>query len=432
MCFCRIFIAMAIVLASWAAFAVDYPDAAKLRTHLGSSGKILKCSPEGGNGYMSPLEAFSKAKRGDTIRFAPGSYSGAIDINVDKLVLERDNDAQTEDTCLSLSFNVSGSDCVVRNLRILNLDIRNSVSVVDCEIMNMVVSSTDPKKNGRINIANSLISSVQIYPLPNDLSAMFKNCLFYSNRRCNDNMPSCSDAAFYVNSSEYKMNIEIVKCVFVSSTCMSIPGTMQQMSKVGISLQDTIFSATDSIVRLNNVEDGKKGSVIRAVKEMKKLKGLTIKGRTELARAEFTDEDKIKEGSIYYRERAVKSFRPDYYAYSLAQRSPGRAFGAGLSVTDEGYLGGEIAVADASKKPPVAPVQPGAEEKRAKEAVSEQPAKKETDSANGIDLAKPDSPASEKVKKTGIAAEPSKNEAPARNAQPGTGEKDVLDFLDGK
>lgn len=347
---------------SQAISSLGEPELQRLRSQ--TSGTVYKCSPEGGgDGSLTPMEVFSKAKKGDTVRFAYGNYQNEIDVNMDKMTLEIDPDSKPSRD-MSLQLRISGGDCLVRNLRLSSLTLNDNCIVLDSEIRRIEIKKHNLKKTVKQSFVNCLIGCVYANHIETDINLLFRNCLFYSDSRPNMNgIYSASDRLFYFSgiSDTAKVLVEIQKCVFTGSACFALPGTEGTKAKFSVMIADSILYATDMLAEVRRSyysEKKRNNEVARDIKSFKDvLRGLTIKGKTEVAKPDFTSENAFRgfcqgtyysysnsgfSSTVYSRRSQSNSSKTevlDYRCLTLKDGSPGKAAGAGIYVDEDGALG---------------------------------------------------------------------------------------------
>lgn len=106
-------------------------DSAVAKARAASGSPVIRCSPDGRDGTVLPLEALKQLKRGMELVLLPGNYHDKIprmEIAVDRVVIRGEGMGKC---CLNLA--IFGKDCVVRDLCLDELHLTGgSTTIADC------------------------------------------------------------------------------------------------------------------------------------------------------------------------------------------------------------------------------------------------------------------------------------------------------------
>jgi len=123
---------------------------AKARTATGSP--VIRCSPDGRDGTVLPLEALRQLKRGAELVLLPGAYEmGRLEIFPDRVVIRGEGGGKS-----FVNIAVSGKDCIVRDLNVEELHLSGgSATIVDCIVRGVTVTGEESRRKVRHAIHNT-------------------------------------------------------------------------------------------------------------------------------------------------------------------------------------------------------------------------------------------------------------------------------------
>jgi hypothetical protein len=122
---------------------------AKARAAVGS--KVLRCSPDGADGTLKPLQALAQLKRGMELVLLPGKYDvPQMEIVADRVVVRGEGTGQCR-----VNLTISGKNCVVRDLCFNELTIvGDGTTIVDCMLGGISLKGEDSRRKARHALYN--------------------------------------------------------------------------------------------------------------------------------------------------------------------------------------------------------------------------------------------------------------------------------------
>lgn len=326
-------------------FAVlgESPEALLSKARAAQGKETIRCSPQGGDGCISPSEALKRLKRGSTLRLLPGEYSGEMLIDTNNVIIE--GDPEQDPSKMALSLRLNGDDCTVRGVKLQSLSFKQSCNVVDSVISSLSFEpNCEVKKRHKLFFGNCLIWWAGLYSGEYEAGVDFKGCTFYGG------VPAAGEQRNLLDLGG-KLNASFSKCIFFGGNCMNING-----DNVKISLDTCLFYGVNSVARAGCGNE--RNSVARDVKDIRKVcKGsVSIKGQCLVAKPEFRNPLDFSCGPSCGAPppppgEAPPAQNSDFSGFLLKDGSPGRELGAGIALNLKNFPGYVAVEAASSKKP---------------------------------------------------------------------------------
>ena len=233
-----------------------------------TSKTVIKCSPDGENGGMTPLKALSMLKDGMTLLLLPGVYSDEIEIFNDKVIITSD----AKEKC-NVTVKVSGRDCIVKDIYLSNLSSKRDIVVVDSLILSFSCGAWSSNKSEKVDvyIYNTGLTRLTSSSSNNTIVEM-KNCVVNGSVDCNSNMRL------------------IISESVLTSGALLFRFSNYDNKKGKITIKDSLLSARGGLGKI--VYSGlsrKKNRRMRAttLKELKRLWNITLSGKNIVAQPKF-------------------------------------------------------------------------------------------------------------------------------------------------
>lgn len=180
------------------------PKIAKLRSAKKS--KVIRVSPTGADGTLTPNDLYNKLKRNVTVFFEPGEYKSKITLKTDNIIVEGKPGGDYK-----LDLEVEGKKIIIKNLTATKLRLKSDIQVVDSFITEF--SPVVYQKRTKILIANSAFKEININGGKNEAKFVMVNCTV---RNKGYAMKTNRKAiAFYG-----KVALDLYNCVLFSETIM--------------------------------------------------------------------------------------------------------------------------------------------------------------------------------------------------------------------
>ncbi len=144
------------------------------RAYVGKS-PTIKCGPKNVGDVVSPPVAMSKLKYGSVLVVTPGNYRGArLRISANKVLITGDGSGKFCD----LAIEVTGRDCVIRDLWVRRLATASDIVVVDSVIYDLEAGELSRKKSSQY-FFNTCLSTIST-PF-HDMKVVLKKCTIAGN-----------------------------------------------------------------------------------------------------------------------------------------------------------------------------------------------------------------------------------------------------------
>lgn len=228
---------------------------------------VIKCSPDGKNGGLILLRAIDQLKRGSELIILPGSYDSTINIDEDRVIISGDGSGKKA----NVSINLTGKDCIVRNLWANNV-----TAVNDCIVVDSIISdfSTGYSGKGKVKSAMYNTGLCSINTDYRDIRMKIENCTFISEGTildCEQNTRwTITNSIFYSNQSVFRFD-----------------GYGRKKAK--LSLKDNLIFGKTALGIKEYVDSGSDKSSASSLKELKKLASVTLKGKNIVEKPEFAE-----------------------------------------------------------------------------------------------------------------------------------------------
>ena len=181
---CKIFICSLLFLGTFSCIIASTIESEVEKARERESKSVIKCTPDGKDGGLTPMTALSRLKDGMTLLLMPGKYEADIEIFKNKIILQ----SEGKDYC-NVKVKLLGRDCVVKNINLEKLISTRDIVVIDSLISSFFCGSWDSKSNEKIDvyIYNTGLRKFDSESSNNIIVGM-KNCTINGEINCNSNL----------------------------------------------------------------------------------------------------------------------------------------------------------------------------------------------------------------------------------------------------
>jgi hypothetical protein len=319
----------------------DIYDVQAARARAATGNQLIKCSPDGGSDTISVAEAVRLLKPGDTLQLHPGRYESPLIISHDKVIIE----GGTRGYC-EVKIELSGKNCVIRNLWANHLELVRSAIIVD-SIFNFIRTSYDRAKIECV-LYNSCCRAIYVCDARNTIVLVGCTVLQSANR--------CFALGSY-EFGEYKIRDSIVYAKYMAIRLRGNPK---------LEIERSLFFGDEGVAKEENIRSKHRGAVARDLASLKKLAKCRIKGECLVEKPAFRrpstiaadrkigclDED--RDGNGWFWTSHSKE-APDFYL--LAENSPLLNKSLGANLDEHGFPVPRTTAGDKPDSPPATTVE---------------------------------------------------------------------------
>jgi hypothetical protein len=313
-------LALALCSAHLAAWADVYDnEAAKARAI--NSGTVIKCSPNGGDGTVAAAEALRALKPGTILQLHPGTYESALVIGTDKVIIE----GGSPGGYCEAKIELSGKDCVIRNLWANHLELSSNAVVVD-SVFNYVCTPETQAKADCI-LYNSCCRAIFLGNERNSLAIIDSTVLQDAN--------SCFAIASR-KTGTFRLRNSIVYAKYIAFRIANNPK---------LEIENSLIFGNAGLAKEDTYNARKKGATAMDLASFKKLSKCRAKGENLSEKPVFKrpSEKSAANGLLGYYDLNGRQMSwqenseeaPDFYL--LADNSPLITKGIGANLNEKGF-----------------------------------------------------------------------------------------------
>ena len=264
----------------------------KARAAIGKS--VIKCSPDGKNGGLSPLQAIIALEDGMTLVFLPGSYSGVIEVPKNKIIITSEGQRNCD-----LTLSVNGRDCIVRDINISHIVIHKDIVILDSLVKRINIENSERGKGILdIFVYNTGIRSIRSGYSEDNTTLTMKNITL------NGNMSFDSTVRLSIENS----------ILFSQSVLFNFTDYNNRKSR--LYLKNNLLYGQNGIGKMGYSESSRRnGQLALTPKDLKKICTVMLSGENIMKQPIF----------------AAKDSDAAFASYILADDSPGKDKGIILS-----------------------------------------------------------------------------------------------------
>jgi hypothetical protein len=291
-------------------------QAAKARAATGSL--VVKCSPGGGGDTVSVAEALRLLKPGCVLQLYPGHYDSALIISTDKVIIE----GGTPRGYCEATIELSGKNCIIRNLWANQLELNRDAIVVD-SVFNYVQTSYDQAKTECV-LYNSCCRAIYLGDNRNTLAIIGSTV--------RQSAGSCFAIASW-RGGTFKFRDSVISAKHIAFRIAGNPK---------IEIDNCLIFGDAGLAKEDTFNAKKKGAVAMDLAGFKKLAKCRAKGELIADLPKFKRPSRFSHDIGYSDLNGRRSYwtdsseeAPDFYL--LADDSPGKNRGLGATLDDHGF-----------------------------------------------------------------------------------------------